>query len=232
MVHLIQEKTIQHLKKAVSQLEFVKYFSDGYADQHKNRKYFHNLCENEKDFGIKESWSFFATSQGKSPCDGIGGTVKRSTAMESLWRYSGFNSHYELPFPYSRLYSVREVWFVSTCHSRQGISCVRAPLRPRKWPRFRICFRSFVFFGVDTTLQWVDFVSLAHGPRWLFLLSRHHKAISAAADQNPFVNKDLCTRKSVTRTIKEVRAKRLASAWQLKMSGSFSREPDQYSYND
>ena len=86
MVHLIQEKTIQHLKKAVSQLEFVKYFSDGYADQHKNRKYFHNLCENEKDFGIKESWSFFATSQGKSPCDGIGGTVKRSTAMESLWR--------------------------------------------------------------------------------------------------------------------------------------------------
>ena len=29
-----------------------------------------------------------------------------------------------------------------------------------------------------------------------------------------------------------VRAKRLASAWQLKMSGSCSRELDQYSYND
>ena len=29
-----------------------------------------------------------------------------------------------------------------------------------------------------------------------------------------------------------VRAKRLASAWQLKMSGSFSRELKQYSYND
>jgi len=30
----------------------------------------------------------------------------------------------------------------------------------------------------------------------------------------------------------EVRAKRLASAWQLKMSSSFSRELEQYSYND
>jgi len=83
-VHLIQEKTIQHLKKAVPQLEFVEYFSDGCAAQYKNRKSFHNLCEHEKDFGIKASWSFFATSHGKSPCDGIGGTVKRSTAMESL----------------------------------------------------------------------------------------------------------------------------------------------------
>ena len=38
------------------------------------------------DFGIEATWSFFATSHGKSPCDGIGGTVKRSTAMESLRR--------------------------------------------------------------------------------------------------------------------------------------------------
>jgi len=51
--------------------------------------------------------------------------------------------------------------------------------------------------------QWVEFLlSLAHGPRWLFLLSLHRKGISAAADQKPFVNKDLCTRKSVKRTIK------------------------------
>jgi len=36
----------------------------------------------------------------------------------------------------------------------------------------------------------------------------------------------------VKRTVKVVRAQRLASAWQLKMSGSFSRELEQYSYND
>jgi len=50
----------------------------------------------------------------------------------------------------------------------------------------------------DTGHLW----SLAHGPRGLFLLSRHRKAISAAANQKPFVNKDLCSRKSVKRTIR------------------------------
>ena len=80
----------------------------------------------------------------------------------------------------------------------------------------------------DTGHLW----SLAHGPRGLFLLSRHRKAISAAANQKPFVNKDLCTRKSVKRTIEVVKAKRLASAWQLKMSGSLWRDLEQYSYND
>ena len=32
------------------------------------------------------SWSFFATSHGKSPCDGVGGTVKRLAARASLQR--------------------------------------------------------------------------------------------------------------------------------------------------
>lgn len=40
----------------------------------------------ESDFGINASWSFFSASHGKSPCDGIGGTVKRLTALESLRR--------------------------------------------------------------------------------------------------------------------------------------------------
>ena len=44
---------------------------------------------------------------------------------------------------------------------------------PSAWtPRFAVSVSSFV--------------SLAHGPRWLFLLSRHHKAISAAVNQKPF----------------------------------------------
>ena len=107
-----------------------------------------------------------------------------------------------------------------------------------------VCARSTVFVhDLDSNFGFVhrrghhafresSCVSLAHGPHWLFLLWRHCEAISAAANQKPFVNKDLCTRKSVKRTVKVVRAKRLASAWQLKMSGSFSRELDQYSYND
>ena len=38
------------------------------------------------DFGIEASWNFSATSHGKSPCDGIGGTVKRVTGRASLQR--------------------------------------------------------------------------------------------------------------------------------------------------
>ena len=62
------------------------YFSDGCAGQYKNCKNFINLCLHEKDFGIECSRSFFATSHGKSPCDGVGGTLKRLTARASLQR--------------------------------------------------------------------------------------------------------------------------------------------------
>ena len=84
MVYQIQAKTIQYLKSLMPNLKIVEYFSDGCAAQYKNRKSFFNLCKHQEDFGVEAAWSFFATSHGKSPCDGIGGTVKRSTALESL----------------------------------------------------------------------------------------------------------------------------------------------------
>ena len=54
-------------------------------------KNFLNICHNEQDFAVKCTWSFFATIHGKSPCDGIGGTVKRLTAIASLHRTT--NNH-------------------------------------------------------------------------------------------------------------------------------------------
>ena len=72
-----------------------------------------------------------------------------------------------LAVSYSLLYSVREVWFVSTCHLRQGNSCVRAPLRLRM-TSIRIAF-GFVHRRGHHALRESSCVSLAHGPRWLFL---------------------------------------------------------------
>ena len=40
----------------------------------------------EEDFQMTTEWVFFATSHGKSPCDRIDGTVKRTTARASLQR--------------------------------------------------------------------------------------------------------------------------------------------------
>ena len=44
------------------------------------------MCQHQKEFGLQAEWNFFATSHGKSPCDGLGGTIKRITARTSLQR--------------------------------------------------------------------------------------------------------------------------------------------------
>ena len=64
----------------------IQYFSDGCASQHKNYKNFLNLTFHYHDFGLDATWNFFATSHGKSSCDGLGGTIKRKLATESLCR--------------------------------------------------------------------------------------------------------------------------------------------------
>jgi hypothetical protein len=84
-VHLFQTRLINFLKSA-HEVTKIFYFSDGCAAQYKNRKNFINLCHHKQDFGIEAEWHFFATSHGKGPCDGIGGSVKRLAARSSLQR--------------------------------------------------------------------------------------------------------------------------------------------------
>lgn len=62
----------------------IYYFSDGAPQQFKNYKNVLNLYNHESDFGIPAEWHFFPTAHGKGPCDGLGGTVKRSAASASL----------------------------------------------------------------------------------------------------------------------------------------------------
>ena len=88
-VYKVMEAIVGHVKvELVSNFKTIHYFSDGCAGQYKNRKHFYNLCFHASDFAVNCEWNFFATSHGKSPCDGIGGTVKRLTARASLQRTS------------------------------------------------------------------------------------------------------------------------------------------------
>ena len=64
----------------------IEYFSDGCITQYKNRINHANLCMHKRNFGFDAEWNFFATAHGKSPCNGIGGNIKRFTAIESLKR--------------------------------------------------------------------------------------------------------------------------------------------------
>ena len=83
-VHAFISKLIPELRKKLPLIKKLIYFSDGAASQYKNYKNFTNLCHHNHDHGLDAEWNFFATSHGKSPCDGIGGTVKRLVARASL----------------------------------------------------------------------------------------------------------------------------------------------------
>lgn len=85
-VKKIQDKTMQYIKQNLPEVTEVMYMTDGCAQQYKNCQSFLNLCKHEETHGIKATWCFFATSHGKSACDGIGGTVKREATKASIRR--------------------------------------------------------------------------------------------------------------------------------------------------
>ena len=86
-VHLYQQHLMQYMKRKFQRKpKHIYYFSDGSAAQFKNRKNFINLCFHETDFSVSAEWHFYATSHGKGPCDGVGGTVKHLAARASLQR--------------------------------------------------------------------------------------------------------------------------------------------------
>lgn len=85
-VNLFQKHVIQFLKDNYHEPSNVIYFSDGCAAQYKNRNHFLNISYHQSDFELQTEWHFFATSHGKSISDGLGGTLKRLAAKDSLQR--------------------------------------------------------------------------------------------------------------------------------------------------
>lgn len=81
MVYEIQKSVISFLNENCPHVKSIHYFSAG---QYKNKYNFINLCLHKNDFQLKAQWSFFATSHGKTECDGIGSTVKCLARKESL----------------------------------------------------------------------------------------------------------------------------------------------------
>lgn len=85
LVHVFIEQLMNFLKTKLDPAKII-YFTDGCAAQYKNRNNFYNMTLHEYDFGVPAEWHFYATSHGKSACDGLGGTVKRLVAKASLQR--------------------------------------------------------------------------------------------------------------------------------------------------
>lgn len=85
-VYLFQKRQLEFMQQKFDAIEKTIFFSDGAGGQYKNRKNLFNISEYKEKYGIDVEWHCFATSHGKSPCDGIGGTFKRNARRESLRR--------------------------------------------------------------------------------------------------------------------------------------------------
>ena len=80
-VYKVIEVAVEFIKtRLIPDFKTIHYFSDGCDGQYKNQKHFYNLCFHASDC----EWNFFATTHGKLPCDGIGGTMERGTAKAGL----------------------------------------------------------------------------------------------------------------------------------------------------
>ena len=86
MVKVFIDKILSFIKQNYPGIEDVEFFSDGCGAQYKNAEIFAYLPECQNKFKISLSWNFFATSHGKTSCDGLGGCIKRQAALESLRR--------------------------------------------------------------------------------------------------------------------------------------------------
>ncbi|CAN7998596.1 unnamed protein product [Ixodes hexagonus] len=85
-VSAFQAEVLKIVKQDMPEIKKIYYFSDGASSQYKNKQKFVNLCYHQLDYNIEAEWNFFATSHGKSACDGVGGTLKRLAAKASLQR--------------------------------------------------------------------------------------------------------------------------------------------------
>jgi hypothetical protein len=87
LVHTFQRHLMKFIENTFeSPLKKTVYFSDESTAQYKNRRnVLHITCHNE-DFGVPAEWHFFATSHGKSSCDGVVGTLHRLAEKVNLQR--------------------------------------------------------------------------------------------------------------------------------------------------
>ena len=75
---------VTELKKKYSHLNKIFFVTDGSPTQFKNRYIISSLVSIKEELGVSVQWDFFPTSHGKSPADGLGGTIKRGVGAKVL----------------------------------------------------------------------------------------------------------------------------------------------------
>ncbi|KAK7110403.1 hypothetical protein V1264_014286 [Littorina saxatilis] len=84
-VHACTAQLLHHLReKRHLKVDRQFQFTDGAGSQFKSREPFTDLSCSADDFGVPIERSFFGTSHGKGPCDGVGGIVKSAVRRAVL----------------------------------------------------------------------------------------------------------------------------------------------------
>ena len=96
-VHSFLRPVLNYVKELCPIVKNVNYFTDGAASQYKNYKNIANLIHHFEDFGLNAEWHYFATSHGKGPCDGTGGTIKRLARRKSLQSINNSSEDIQTP---------------------------------------------------------------------------------------------------------------------------------------
>lgn len=81
VIYCILGKLIALLKERYQNLKKIHYLTDSPTSQYRNKTMFQILCHHVQDFGVTARWNYLEVGHGKGPCDGLGGSVKRSADM-------------------------------------------------------------------------------------------------------------------------------------------------------
>ena len=72
---------IPTIKAEYPALKYVHYLTDSPTSQYRNKSIFELLTRHDSLFGVGARWDYLESGHGKGPCDGLGGSVKRSADM-------------------------------------------------------------------------------------------------------------------------------------------------------
>ncbi|KAJ8883554.1 hypothetical protein PR048_015398 [Dryococelus australis] len=88
-VHAFKKAIFNYLKaRPMIDIDFVHHFSDGATSQFKSRYKICYLLFHEEEFGFLADHTYFETSHGKDPHDGVGGEVERMILRSELQKKS------------------------------------------------------------------------------------------------------------------------------------------------
>lgn len=80
-VYAFMRSLVPKIKEIVPNVDTIHYISDSPTSQYRNLNMFNITTHHQELFNVNATWQYFESGHGKGPCDGVGGSVKRSADL-------------------------------------------------------------------------------------------------------------------------------------------------------